>query len=233
MARLVPAISIPRTKTPKRQRPLAILSLPEFVIVMPLLSPSVVALIPPPSLPELVSVMLLLSTCVSASIPPLLSLPELVIVALPPEKVSAPRPAPPLVPELVAVALPPPSVNDAKPTAVPELVVVAFWFVPVALLVRRWSHFRYWCRCCRWGVTVQANCAAAGQFASSAAEDRGAALKNVARVTSNALRYHRRGDARCGVACRSVVVSVAGKMCLRMNPSPQTAVLERRSKQNE
>jgi len=37
-----------------------------------------------------------------------------------------------LLPELVAVATPPPVVCDANPLAVPELVVVAFWFVPVA-----------------------------------------------------------------------------------------------------
>jgi hypothetical protein len=41
-----------------------------------------------------------------------------------------------LLPELVAAATPPPVVTDANPLAVPELVVVAFWFVPVAVLVK-------------------------------------------------------------------------------------------------
>jgi hypothetical protein len=41
-----------------------------------------------------------------------------------------------LVPELVALASPPPVVCVAKPLAVPELVVVALWLVPVALFVK-------------------------------------------------------------------------------------------------
>jgi len=41
-----------------------------------------------------------------------------------------------LVPELVTLASPPPVVCVAKPLAVPELVVVALWSVPVALFVK-------------------------------------------------------------------------------------------------
>jgi hypothetical protein len=56
---------------------------------------------------------------------PLALLPELLAVALPPLVVSA-SVLPLLMPELVAVALPPPVVSDAKPLAVPVLVVSAF-----------------------------------------------------------------------------------------------------------
>jgi hypothetical protein len=114
-----------------------------------------------------------------------------------------------LVPELVAVALPPPSVNDAKPTAVPELVVVAFWLVPVALFSSTVVAFPVLVQVLSVAVTVQANCAAAGEFARSVAEHRSAALQNAPRVTAN------------------LFDSKAGKMCLRMNPLPPKVVPER------
>ena len=76
--------------------------------------------------PELMTV----ASTPSAVIRPLL-LPEFITVAVPRAMARAAMSVL-LVPELIAVALPPPVVSDRKPLAVPELVIVAFWFAPFA-----------------------------------------------------------------------------------------------------
>jgi hypothetical protein len=73
-----------------------------------------------------------------------------------------------LVPELVTVALPPPVVCEAKPLAVPELVVVAFWFAPAALLVKGVGAVPELVQVLSVTVVVQMNCAEAGELANSA-----------------------------------------------------------------
>src|SRR6266568_6379236 len=92
--------------------------------------------------------------------------PELTTVALP-KFVAAPTPL--LVPELVAVASPPiPFVTAITDSAlVPELVVVAFWFAPSALL-RRKGALPELVQLMSLGVVVHMNCAEAGELAKSA-----------------------------------------------------------------
>jgi hypothetical protein len=120
--------------------------------ILPVLFPEfVAAALPPP--------------VVAASISPVL-FPVLVAVALPPPSVTASI-WPVLVPEFVPVALPPPVVAIAKPTAVPELVVVAFW-VPDTILSSKVVAFPVLVQVKSVAVVVQANCADAGELATSA-----------------------------------------------------------------
>src|SRR5690349_15538010 len=77
-------------------------------------------------------------------------------------------PANRLVPELVTLALPPPMVCEAKPLAVPGLVVVAFCVAPVALLVKGAGAVPEFVQVRSVAVVVQINCAEAGELAESA-----------------------------------------------------------------
>ncbi|MFY9836380.1 MAG: hypothetical protein WAK55_07890 [Xanthobacteraceae bacterium] len=69
------------------------------------------------------------------------------------------------------MALPPPVVTAANPTAVPELVVVAFWLVPDAILSSKVVAFPVLVQVLSVAVVVQANCADAGELATSAEKD--------------------------------------------------------------
>ena len=102
------------------------------------------------------------------------SFPVLVTVALPPPApVCAKMPFAILLPELVAVATPPPVVCDANPLAVPELVVVAFWFVPVAVLVKSVGALPELVQVSGSLVGgVHINCAEAGELANIARKNR-------------------------------------------------------------
>jgi hypothetical protein len=112
--------------------------------------------------PELMTV----ASTPSAVIRPLL-LPELITVAVPPAMVRAAM-AVLLVPELIAVALPPPVVSETNTLAVPELVVVAFWFVPFAVLTNWDVTVPALLQLTSVAVVVQTNCAEAGERARSA-----------------------------------------------------------------
>jgi hypothetical protein len=91
-------------------------------------------------------------------------------VASPPNKVSAAMP-PLLLPEFVTEALPPPAVDDSKPTADPELLVVAFWFVPAAAFVKTAAAVPELVQLISAAVVVQTKSAAAGELADSAAAE--------------------------------------------------------------
>jgi len=58
------------------------------------------------------------------------------------------------------------------------LVVLAFWLVPLAWFANGLGAVPLLVQVMSLGVVLQANCAAAGEFASSAPEDRRAALQN-------------------------------------------------------
>src|SRR5436305_230068 len=96
--------------------------------------------------------------------------PELSTVALPPARANAAVQG--LLPVLVAVALPPPSVCEVKRLAIPEFVVVAFWFAPPASLVNAVGAVPELVQLMSLGVVVQTNCDKAGELVNAMTKDR-------------------------------------------------------------
>src|SRR5437763_1588480 len=122
-----------------------------------------------PLVPELITVALPPASANTAMLPVLV--PELVAVALPPALVCATTP-PVSLPVLVAVALPPPSVCEVKRLAIPEFVVVAFWFAPPASLVNAVGAVPELVQLMSLGVVVQTNCDKAGELVNAMTKDR-------------------------------------------------------------
>jgi hypothetical protein len=96
---------------------------------------------------------------------------------LPPAIVTANAP-PTFVPELPTTALPPPVVCDSNALAVPEFVVVAFWFAPAAVLRKKAGAVPELVQVLSLGVVVHTNCADAGELADSASAENAAAQHN-------------------------------------------------------
>lgn len=143
--------------------------LPELVAVALPVKTVRARILLPMLLPELVATALPPSNVTAAMLPVLV--PELVAVALPPAVVCATTP-PVSLPVLVAVALPPPSVCEVKRLAIPEFVVVAFWFAPAASLVNAVGAVPELVQLMSLGVVVQTNCDKAGELVNATTKDR-------------------------------------------------------------
>jgi hypothetical protein len=83
-----------------------------------------------------------------------------------------------LMPELLTAALPPPVVCDSKALAVPEFVVVAFWFAPAAMLRKKAGAVPELVQVLSLGVVVHINCAKAGELTGSTSAESAAAQHN-------------------------------------------------------
>ncbi len=179
---------------------------------MALPPPPVDASTMPPAIPELVAVALPRACATASTLPVLLpALPELFAVALPPLVVNAVISPLRLMPVLVVVALPPPSVCDVNPLAVPELVVVAFWFAPAASLVKAAAAVPEFVQLMSLGVIVQTNCAEAGEPTKNA-------IKSAGKIAMDEDVAARQNVARNVAA---VPFSESERRCIRIFPLPR------------